>query len=232
MSVSGSKIHERVAHFFIDIYNALYSDDGTELQQFWHSSYYINGEYKGKYYGTWEYDSNNNLLSYTVYNEAGEITEKTEYTYDSEGNVLTEYEDRGLGICESEYSYDSNGNVISYIQYYNSDLEHITKYLYNDSGLLIQQTSTTYSDDGEETTESFFEYDENGNLVKESDTDGTYTEYVYDTYGNLLTESASDGTVTEYTYDENGNMLTDRRIDPDGTVKRRTEYVVLEVPVQ
>ena len=72
--------------------------------------------------------------------------------------------------------------------------------------------------------ETFYEYDERGNIVQEIDPVGLKTVRTYDGDNNLLTEtiftpeSEPDGWTTEWTYDGNGNQLT--KTDELGNITR------------
>ncbi len=77
-----------------------------------------------------------------------------------------------------------------------------------------------------------YEYDENGNRIKttQTDPDGTITEweYEYDENGNKIktTRTDPDGTIYEWEYDENGNLVKETKTNPDGT----TSEVGGEIP--
>jgi YD repeat-containing protein len=122
---------------------------------------------------------------------------RTTYTYDANGNVLSEEGDHNAdGTVDSRttYTYDANGNLLSEEWDGNAD------------GTVHRRVTYTYDADGNLLT-----------YESDSGADGTVDErytYTYDANGNLLTEEhdyGADGTVDQrrrYTYDADGNQLT------------------------
>jgi len=147
---------------------------------------------------TYTYDANGNLLTETFDTDAdGDPNEIYTYTYDANGNQLTYTYDRpsgGTPYWIYTSTYDANGNRLTWAY----DATNGTPdWIY------------TYT------------YDANGNRLTETcaaNAGGTpywiYT-YTYDANGNRLTEgydSNGDGTpnkIITYTYDANGNRLTE-----------------------
>ncbi len=84
----------------------------------------------------------------------------------------------------SVYKYDEQGNLLG------------NKYdRYNSSGKI-------YKKEFKDGTKK--EYDDKGNIISETDTDGKCTKYEYDEKGKLVKETDSDGKVKMYEYYENG----------------------------
>jgi RHS repeat-associated protein len=113
----------------------------------------------------------------------------TSYTYDSDGQVLTQTDP--LGYVTS-YAYDHDGNLTS---------------------VTAPNPSTGGSSGGLVTS---YTYDADGNKLTESDPLGNVTSYAYDGDGNLTsvtapnpaTGGATGGLVTTYAYDHDNNLTS------------------------
>ena len=180
--------------------------------------------------------------------EAGDASQKggtqstprtTTYTYDSEGNILSETNAAGETIT---YEYDllnrkisetnTSGETISYRYYGNGKLSEKTYpdgtrelYTYDKNWNLLRVTDTaggsvTYTyDSADRITEErdaygnkvSYEYDREGRIIKATDRRGNATLYTYDSEGNCLTVKTPDGTVTTYGYDAL-SRVTDKSI--------------------
>lgn len=193
------------------------------------------------------YDGDGNIIEWDedIYDNDGKLIEsiyyerlmanldyKTEYTYDSNGYLIKEMEtSRNLDgtldyINNIEYTNDSSGNVmkktIQHKSYhYSEDGDSVYQSLdvkeYNEEGVLIKWV--TYDEEGR--IENLYEYDNYGNLIKESHPNMGYGSYLtceykyeYDEYGNVLkvtnyTDGETDG-YTEYGY-ENIEEYTKKR---------------------
>lgn len=178
------------------------------------------------------------MVTYT-YNEAGKLLlryetygdsdswQKTEYTYDANGNVLTNayLTSNGIGWTY-EYTYDANGVQTSYSHTLPDNPHHWQKW-YMDGDKKIYESSehdgNNYSKSIEKDDKILYSYFRRGGDVTED-------YYTYDEVGNVLTHlwwSGGQGDYTIYTYDERGNCLqvavyaiTDRN-DPEGTATLR-----------
>ncbi len=173
-------------------------------------------------YGDWTqwlyFDEEGNLINESA---AG-------YTYDSEGNKLTDeiYED-GVLISSAEYDYDSDG--MTFKKYETEHYEDGSKcvYEYNENG---DSTGYEVYDENGTKTESYrSEYitDEKGDLIGEkvyqdgelwqemkyaSGNDGT-EDYLYITE---MVNYAEDGSRTVEVYDENGETVKELGYDAEG----------------
>ena len=146
------------------------------------------------------------------------------YEFDSQGRPIRDQYFK-INVKDGitlEYVYDDEGRYISE-QTINSqgDIVGRTENKYNSEGYMTQHTK--YNADGNVAEISHYLYDENGNLIKETNTDYIYYEggviveslweyeHEYDTNGNLLqtTTSGKDGLVdkTTNTYDKKGNLI-------------------------
>ena len=119
----------------------------------------------------------------------------TEYTYDINGNLISQTQGVGESVYEAEFTYDAAGNITEVDQ-----AGQITKSEYDTAGRLKKTT------DPMGYTETYA-YDLSGNLTSYKDKNGVYT---YNTYNsmNRLTKTVKGDSQITYTYDDMGNMLT------------------------
>ena len=153
------------------------------------------------------------------YDEDGKKTDRTEYTYDANGNRLERsgsYSYDGKTTTFKEVcTYDANGNQLTEKSYSNGELEY--EYTYTYTAFNKVATQIRRDNDGDE-THSTYTYDEHENVIsckterKFADRDSYSYEEIYEnTYeGDKLVEVKcyNDGTLEEYTkYDANGNEI-------------------------
>lgn len=155
-------------------------------------------------------------------NKYGEVLSKTdytgkltEYTYDSNGNVLTEK----INGKTKTYTYNDKNNVTkktdengNYIEYtYADDGITLLKEKYMDGSEINYEYYTTgikglvKSKTNQKGKVTNYEYDQYGNISKETDALGNSTNYVYNNIGWVLSKTSPKGTVTTYEYDNSGN---------------------------
>ena len=124
------------------------------------------------------YDENGNCTNERVCVK-GKESEKTNREYDKDGNVVKESSVSGTTENEVVKTYDEIGNVLSEN---NCVTGVITYYTYNNLYELVK-TKTVYPTGVVEiATKS---YDALGQIKKQTDPDGTMTEYTYDSAGML-----------------------------------------------
>ena len=145
-------------------------------------------DYTGKL-TEYTYDSNGNVLTEKIsgktktytYNDKNNVTKKT----DENGNYIEyTYADDGITLLKEKYM---DGNKISY-EYYEAGIKGLVKSKTNQKGKVIS-----------------YEYDQYGNISKETDALGNSTNYVYNNIGWVLSKTSPKGTVTTYEYDNSGN---------------------------
>lgn len=139
------------------------------------------------------------------------------YTYDGNGQIIKEEAMQGEDISEKTFEYDEEGQLIGYIEELNGEVTK-TKYNYSVTGSRVAITT------GEDKNRIVSEYNENGQLVKETNEKTGTTKYAYDENGNLIEKENEDELIT-YTYDvenrltavrEGGALLMAATYDGDG----------------
>ena len=155
------------------------------------------------------YDENGDKISETVsYPDKPDETLYREYT--------TQYQEDGSKIVsESQTMLQATGEPIS---------SETFEYEYNPDGLLIRKTGFS---NGEYQDEILYEYDDNGNLLSQSEgkpgsgVTSLAKSYEYDESGNLTKETQynSAGEINQYwtyEYDENGKQTVKHNYNPAG----------------
>lgn len=174
---------------------------------------------------TMEYDKYGNITKRVTEDSFGfSNTYLVEYTYDSEGRILTSknntgfdeektytYDDRGnlIEICvDGEdkfiYTYDENNNLLSeeYKGAYRDAWDYIYKYTYDSMGNKTSEYLKEIGNQSEETYERTF--DDKGNLLKQ----------VHSYRSGRIEKDTTD----EYTYNEKGLQITRKQTSRDGDV--------------
>ncbi len=119
---------------------------------------------------------------------------------------------------EKSYKYNSSKDITEIItKYLNSPREKtfVQEYLYNEKGKYTKTVESSYYKPGrfeDEVYENYtkdvktviYEYDSNGNLVKETQ---AYKEYITDSEWNVKKETFSSDDLRTYKYDENNNLI-------------------------
>lgn len=208
-------------------------------------------------YTTYDYDTNGNLTSSvkahenwvnggtcyetTNYNAAGNVTSAKgtyeqgtfETIFDSSGRNSTTayYLEDGSFVQSAQSVYDYRGNTIKITNSYADGDSSTSTVSYVYDNVTGEMTSkTAVYNDGGSIWNTTYEYDENGNVIKEVVTDGTTnkisttTNYSYDEKGNVIavTRTAVTGTGEEfsegfnYKYDEKGRRIRENFSYNDG----------------
>ncbi|MCM1092211.1 MAG: protein kinase, partial [Butyrivibrio sp.] len=158
-----------------------------------------------------------------------------EFTYDENGNQLTELNQYDWGSYEYTNTYDENGNRLTLRGEIDGRLYSSEVNTYDANGNALTLTSMYYNEDGTTTSSVYqYSYDADGNkLIQryEYEKDGTLVEsqeYTYDASGNELTmrweKEKALYRLEEATYDVAGNKLTEIVYNGDGTIYERTRY--------
>ena len=170
---------------------------------------------------TYEYDAANKLLSETK--NTGLTAEMTNYTYDANGNMLSDVVMNATGGIASsgEYTYNGFNQLVMH-----TDTDGVkTSYTYDASGLRVSKDGTAYVwdagnivaevEDGETTAT----YLRGMNLIL-SDAAVSKSYYLYNAHGDVVQLTNASGTVTKtYDYDAFG-----KETDPDDADENPFRY--------
>jgi len=148
-----------------------------------------------------EYDAKGNNTR-IISDFQGPLENTTLYTYDSQGNLLTETDPLGR---TTRYTYDSMGNMIEVTD----PAGYKTQYVYNNMGNKIREIDSS----GHQTS---FEYDLMGRNTKVTNSLGQSRTYTYDGAGNLSSMTDFKANVCTMEYDQYNRRI--KTVDPDGGI--------------
>ncbi len=182
-----------------------YNDDNLLIRE---DTYYTSGNH---WWEVYEYDTCGNNTAYLVYrNDHDGIYHGYYYEYDANGQVIREtqmFESGVSAIYEYVYTYDEEGRIIK-SRINNSTI--LDEYVYNEKGLLSQESVvfydgtvgitkyqyddddrlifSSYKYDGEISSDHSYEYDNDGNVLKEVINlyDSGRTTYINNTYSDII----------------------------------------------
>jgi len=191
------------------------------------------------------FDEKGNLILQEQYAE-GILVTVNEYTYDKDGNRLSQALKNPSNSSTNILTWDANGNLLRTESIIDAVGErpasHSWKdYTYDENGKEIK--SVNYYNNGDDCMTAITEYDTQGRKVKQTSTntlDGlespnSVREYTYD--GNTVTETAyeADGKVgftATSTYDDAGNLLSSETVTEYSINRSTYTYQKVEVPVK
>jgi RHS repeat-associated protein len=170
---------------------------------------------------TWTYNQAGQPLSMTTPEgnvsgaDAADYT--TNYTYDPDGNLVTEtgapvstqtYGSQSPAVTRpvTTYGYDTFGDKT---QTQDPD-GNVTTSTYDGDSRVASVTQAAYTPPGGSssiTAPTTYAYDEDGNLAQVTDPEGNVTSYTYDALADKTAETTPLGT-TNYTYDADGEQLS------------------------
>src|SRR3989442_1639230 len=163
-------------------------------------------------------DSTGELTAFLSYDEFGDLvqrddvfgghTQRTTYTYDSAGRVLSETDPLGHRVS---VEYDADGNITALVD----PVGRRSTFAYDSHGSPTQQVAP----DG--TVTATLTYDTFGNLVRQQRADGSAYVYTYDGRSHIASVTDPGGRVASMTYDSAGQIASVTA--PGGQV---TSYVV------
>lgn len=195
----------------------------------------------------------NCVLKKTDYADAeqmdGETT--TTYTYDADGKIVTEIQINSSGKeTQTRYFYYPNGNVMMKMSVSDSGNVNYNFQPYNPKDMLawsygmseaggmeytaekdaegrivkVTAVTATATDPAYNRTRTMtFAYDEQGRLVKTTDTDGDERAYEYDVQGRLVKHTRGTS-VRTYAYDNKGRLVKEESVSPYSTYTTIREY--------
>lgn len=188
-------------------------------------------------YYTYEYDKDGNITK--KYDGLRDATE--EYEYKDGLAVKRHYTDCDGQTSDTAYEYDKHGTLIKTTEYavaFDYTTVNETKPEYDAQGRLVRETD--YSSNGSVFSVDEYEYNDKGEIVKETSTGDRFKyvkEYVHDERGNVLSkhqkEVKNDGTVTdetrtEYEYNSDNKKISEKKFTIENgkeTPKTSWEYV-------
>ncbi|MGB3005900.1 MAG: RHS repeat-associated core domain-containing protein [Chitinophagaceae bacterium] len=175
---------------------------------------------------TYSYDGNGNLkeitdpmggknkYTYLVNGPMKTITDKNNNTVDI--IYFNDFSVSELIGCNKRvsFSYDTATNNTIVTDHLTTGNNQATKYGYKKTGGQTWLSSISGNCCGYNMS---FEFDDNGNKIKETDANGNIYNYTYDARGNMLTMQDPLNQSTTYTYSSNYNQVTSIT-DPKGNV--------------
>jgi len=187
-------------------------------------------EAKTKWTATYKRDARGNVLEYLKKDAlTGKMIEKTSYTYDSKGTVLSENnttvygpDSKSVNHTTSTPAYNAQGLIEKLEETFSSNFldgtDYITTdYRYNAAGKVIYSrvVRLNIASYGSSERETVTTWDDNGNILKEEKTDDmddviidTYT-YQFDETGNW-TKCVH---ITEYPATKSKEVVTERGVE-------------------
>ena len=145
--------------------------------------------------GAFTVDATQSIVKTNKYNENGNLIEETDgkgnktiYEYNEEGKLIkVKLPDGTEPANETFYAYDIQnkdalGNIITTKDTTTNALGNISESIYNGAGQLlsVEDKNTTNS------IKTSYDYDNSGNKIKETFSDGSYIKYTYDKKNLLL----------------------------------------------
>ncbi|MDR0236396.1 RHS repeat-associated core domain-containing protein [Acinetobacter sp.] len=106
---------------------------------------------------------------------------------------------RDQALSSQEYQYSNLGQLLN-VRYKEGSSVSYSKTIQHN------QLGWTTADLGNNGQNQRYEYDANGNVIKQTDSLGNITSYSYDSQGNISRESRSDGSSVTYSYDAFGQL--------------------------
>ena len=155
-----------------------------------------------------------NKYSYLVNGPMKTISDKNNNTVDI--IYFNDYSVSELIGCNKRvsFSYDTATNITVVTDHLTTGNNQVTKYGYKKMADQVWLTSLSGNCCGYNMS---FEFDDNGNKIKETDANGNVYSYTYDARGNMLTMKDPLNQVSTYTYSSTFNELTGFT-DPKGNI--------------
>ena len=142
---------------------------------------------------TYEYDKAKNVDKVTDY--SGKVTN---YSYDNANRLALVWGD-GVDIS---YQYSNAQGLVSRVTYGSSS--NTQDYTYNNAGEITQVTRKI----GSSSVPYNYVYDDNGNLLQETEDGVVANAYTYDEVNRLKTSTDKFGTTATYGFNANGNITS------------------------
>ncbi|QIY92709.1 type IV secretion protein Rhs [Chryseobacterium gallinarum] len=143
---------------------------------------------------------------------------KEEYTYENNlPKTLKTWNRDNTGYLLETYNYDSFGNIIQKVISNSIDSQTQTaKTEYDSKGRFVVKKADNLG------LETHIEYNDWGQIKKQTDALGIILINTYDGWGKLLTSKTNLGGTTTYQYDrDNNSNITITQYDPDGDISKK-----------
>ena len=166
------------------------------------------------------FESNNNIYLYTQSFEQGPFGVTQIYRSGMTGayanyNWIRESIDYNDNGTIAQITHAKFSQVLSSQEYQYSNLGQLLSVRFKEGGSVRYSKTNQHNqigwitaDLGNNGQNQRYEYDANGNVIKETDSLGKITTYAYDLHGNLNKESRSDGSTILYSYDAIGQLIS------------------------
>ncbi|MCJ8313819.1 MAG: hypothetical protein HRU38_17030, partial [Saccharospirillaceae bacterium] len=171
--------------------------------------------------------------TYDVYGNVKSMTNAeghtTNYEYDIANRLvkvisaLVKGENNSQVRYETTYGYDGEGRQI----WINDNRDYVTRLIYDEEGLLVKSINA----EGHETQIQYDDNGNQVKIMSGTQLIGTekenkiqITQFIYDEENQLVTQTNAEGIKTQFTYDEVGNMTTQTLIGNQGG-EIKTEFV-------
>lgn len=178
-----------------------------------------------------EFDMEGRPVKEITYDTEGHFEEMHQYSYNSEGHLVTDsyFPEEELEAETTRYEYDGEGLVSSSSKRYLDGSVDTTRYYYDTRGKLEKRV--TISDDGEPDEEEFFDQEEEIPAETNSDPAGNELKVTRNDQGQIILEESitPDGAVisrVERMYDEEGKPL-ETVVFIDGQGQRISRHYIL-----
>lgn len=201
-NILSNKITDENGKKSSDEYKYAYDDNGNILKCTKISKSHYYGSGKTTVTSDYTYDKNGNKLTLKekINNGFNVKSTLTKWEYDKKGNLI-HYTSNNDEIKESTYTYDTNGNKLSETNVYALDDRVRTKtWEYNTKGKVTSEKT-----DGVENAS--YTYDKSGNLIllKQKSTTTSYKYFSNGKVKNKIIES--NDSKQSWSYDENENLI-------------------------
>ena len=137
--------------------------------------------------------------------------------YDLHGRLTRSEDSRGYWVT---YEYDALGKVCNFESSY-GDWEKTTYNMHGNITYLAKKTGENVTESiykydleqrilskYEDGVNTYYEYDDNGNLVRQESSNGYLKEMTYNKNNKIRTECDSSGHLKEYEYDQDGELIS------------------------